>query len=79
MKILRIAGLLVILLAVAGGAMHSARATAPITCWQQCDNIYYSGQCWASLARCCDFNHHCPEPYVWIDGDCTDGQNDCLQ
>ena len=67
-------GLLVVLLAVVTGGIHSAQATAPITCWSYCDNIFYSGQCWASMATCCRFNHQCPDPYTFIDGDCTDGQ-----
>ena len=77
MKVLRLAGLLVILLAVAAGSSSVARATAPITCWSQCDDIFYSGECSASLARCCQLNHHCPAPYTFIDGDCTDGTNSC--
>jgi hypothetical protein len=77
MKIFRITGLLLILLAVASGSLHSARATAPVTCWKYCDDIFYSGECWLSLAQCCDFNHKCPRPYVWMGGDCTDGQNYC--
>jgi hypothetical protein len=74
MKILRIAGLLGILLTVAAGSVHSARATAPITCWKYCDTHFYSGQCWATLAQCCDFNHNCPDPWEYVEGDCTDGQ-----
>jgi hypothetical protein len=80
MKFLRIVGLLTILLAVTGGAMHDAHATAPITCWAECSGgPSYSGQCWASLERCCYFNQvfGCPDPYVVVAGDCTDGQNYC--
>jgi hypothetical protein len=77
MKMLRLAGLLVILLAIASGFSGTARATAPITCWKYCDNHYYSGQCWTNLAQCCQFNQNCPDPYTWIDGNCTDGENYC--
>ena len=78
MKILRIAGLLLILLTAAGGAVSEVRASDPIQCWAQCDHILYSGQCWASLERCCNFNRlSCPAPYEFIAGDCTDGVNYC--
>ena len=77
MKMLRLAGLLVVLLASFLGSSNVARATAPITCWKQCDDIMYYGQCWASLAQCCQFNQNCPDPYTRIDGDCTDGTNTC--
>jgi hypothetical protein len=74
---LRLAGLLFILLAVVGGLSGNARASAPVTCWKYCGNIFYSGQCWASLAQCCQFNHRCPFPYTFVAGDCTDGTNYC--
>ncbi len=77
MKTLRIAGLIVILLAALGGAVNTAQATAPVTCWAHCSGIFYSGQCWLTLAQCCNFNHRCPRPYVYEDGDCTDGLNYC--
>lgn len=77
MKILRIAGLLVILLALAGGVVDNARASAPITCWKRCSGHSYSGQCWATLEQCCNFNHFCPAPYVFQSGNCTDGENYC--
>ncbi len=77
MRMLRLAGLLVVLLAVSLGSSSVASATDPITCWKYCDDHYYSGQCWASLAQCCQFNQHCPDPYTFIEGDCTDGTNTC--
>lgn len=78
MKILRLVGLLVMLLALSGTFAYDAQATAPISCWAYCDNIFYSGQCWGTLAQCCQWNRTgCPDPYVFVDGDCTDGQNYC--
>jgi len=77
MKILRITGLLVMLLAVAGAIVNDARASDPITCWRHCDDVFYSGECTASLERCCRLNQDCPLPMVFVDGDCTDGQNYC--
>lgn len=79
MKTLRIVGLAVILLAALGSSVDTARATAPVTCWKLCsDGVYRFGQCWLSLAQCCVNNNSlCPFPYVFVDGDCTDGQNHC--
>lgn len=77
MKILRLAGLLVVLLALGNGAFSRARATGPFSCWKYCDNHFYSGQCWDTLERCCQFDQNCPDPYTWVDGDCSDGVNHC--
>ena len=77
MKTFRFAGLLLILLAAAGGAVNDVRASAPITCWKRCGTISYSGQCWADLETCCNINRFCPAPYQFVSGNCTDGENYC--
>ncbi len=78
MKILRVPGLLLILLAAAGGAVSEVRASAPVRCWKSCSGISYSGQCWASLEDCCNFNRNsCPAPYQFVSGNCTDGVSYC--
>lgn len=77
MKTLRIVGLIVILLIALGGAMGTARATAPIHCWSTCSGIPYYAECWLTLAQCCAKNSKCPRPYVFESGDCTDGMNYC--
>jgi hypothetical protein len=78
MKILRIAGLLLIALTAVGGAVNEVRASAPISCWAQCGPTFYSGECWGSLQTCCHFNRNfCPGPYEFVEGDCTDGENYC--
>jgi len=76
MKILRFAAMLVILLASLGGAARNAGANT-ITCWKYCDSIFYSGPCTGTLAQCCNFNKHCPAPYTFVEGDCSDGVNSC--
>jgi hypothetical protein len=75
MKILRFAGVLVILLASLGTAKNVSAGT--ITCVKYCDDIFYSGTCTGTLAQCCNFNKHCPAPYTYMSGNCTDGVNNC--
>lgn len=78
MRILRIAGLLVILAAAAGGVVEEVRASAPVTCWKYCDDVFFSGQCWLSLEECCEnMSQRCPAPLQFVSGDCTDGTNFC--
>ncbi|HEX6900214.1 MAG TPA: hypothetical protein VF789_10895 [Thermoanaerobaculia bacterium] len=78
MKILRIAGLLLIVLTAVGGAVSEVRASDPIRCWKRCGSTSYSGQCWASLEQCCSFNRNsCPAPSQFVSGNCTDGVNYC--
>ncbi len=78
MKLFRFAGLLLIALALVGGATESARATAPVTCYYDCSTGPYYMECWASLTQCCNLmRRSCPDPGVFISGDCTDGMNYC--
>lgn len=77
MRMLRIAGLIVILLVALGGAVDTAQATAPVNCWSYCSGVFYTSQCWVTLSQCCTFNSRCPKGYVYEGGDCTDGTNYC--
>ena len=77
MKLFRFAGLLVIALALMTGATQTARAGAPVTCWKSCSGVPYNGQCWGTLAQCCNWNQNCPDPWEFEGGGCTDGVNYC--
>lgn len=43
MKLFRLAGLLVIALALMTGATQTARAGASVTCWKSCSGVPYNG------------------------------------
>jgi hypothetical protein len=76
MKIFRFAGMLAVVLVALGGAPKNAQATG-ISCWKYCDEIFYSGPCTGTLEQCCSFNRHCPFPYTFMEGNCSDGVNSC--
>ncbi|HEV2846959.1 MAG TPA: hypothetical protein VG477_19035 [Thermoanaerobaculia bacterium] len=77
MKRFRFAGLLVIALALVGGAKDSARAFYPIQGYKSCSGVVSSGYCWSTLANCCNWNRQCPDGYEYEWSDCTDGTNYC--
>lgn len=78
MKLFRLAGLLVIALALMAGTTGTARAFYPIECYSWCSGVFYSGYCWSTLQNCCNWNAtSCPDGYVYQGGDCTDGTNYC--